>query len=38
VYPRVVVTEEGFLALWLESWRGGDRVLQRKPILIQHRH
>ena len=37
-HPRVVVTKEGYLALWLERWGKSERVLQRKPILVQHRH
>ena len=38
VAPRVVPNEDGFLVMWLESWRGGPQVFQRKVIEVQHRH
>ena len=37
-HPRVVVTKEGYLALWLERWNNSERVLQRSHIDVRHRH
>ena len=37
-HPRVVVTKDGYLALWLERWNNSERVLQRGYIGVQHRH
>lgn len=37
-HPRVVVTKDGYLVLWLERWRSSERVLQRGYIGVQHRH
>ena len=37
-HPRVVVTKDGYLALWLERWNNSERVLQRGYIGVKHRH
>ena len=37
-HPRVLVTKEGYLALWLEKWENTARVVQRGYIGVQHRH
>ena len=37
-HPRIVVTEDGYLALWLERWRNSERLLQRSHIAVKHRH
>ncbi len=37
-HPRIVVTKEGYLALWLEKWGNTERVVQRGYIGVQHRH